>query len=186
MKTTRSVLSGLARISFLVAAFLAFGSAFSQQSSSRDNSLKANFSSAAIVAWQERSAEKITDFYAYLNLLSQESNKELKAQISQNIEALFASENVSVLDFFGSDKKTNLATLLQTVSGSKTRFDVSGKISYDNLSGNSWTVSYSLEVLRNGAKTVIPIVQTIRLSPSRKSFGNSDKVVWQQVLGEMK
>lgn len=142
---------------------------------------------AALSAWQNHSMEKVADFYAYLNLLSDENTgSELKVEIIKNIEDLFQSKNVSVIDFSGISKNNNLEQLLKIVSAQKIGFKISDQINFTEVSENSWSVNYLVEVTQNGKKSVVHVNQTIWLSQSQKAFGAKSKTVWRQVLGEMK
>ncbi|HEU4496959.1 MAG TPA: hypothetical protein VFR70_07900 [Flavobacterium sp.] len=148
----------------------------------KSSSIRANFSAAAIEAYEENSFSRIKDFYQYLEIYSgEDASDALKMQVQENIYSLFA-KNAVLSDFFSGDKIA-LPQLLERIKSKALKFSVIN-IQKETASCNFWTNSYTLKITGRQAAEQKFVRQKIYFYPEEKSFGNKKKEVWVLLLGE--
>lgn len=148
------------------------------------NSIATNFSQKAIVAYANQSSQIITDFYSYLSLYNQSETAELKAEIDKSIQQLFVNPNTLVEDFInGSNKKITLLQLLQNCKDNNFVVTVSN-IQNTAVHNNHFDIKYQLLITNNSQTKTYNFTQKVYLFPVLKTFGNTQKTVWDLKLGE--
>jgi len=158
---------------------------FSQEANNsvKRNSIKANFSTKAIEAYEEYSFSKVNDFYQFLEIYSDKNSSEaLKNQVKENLKSLVV-ENVLVADIFTSEKIT-LEKLFEQINTKGFKFEVKN-IQKQATYTNFWTNSYILEIVNGAGIQRKNLVQRIYFYPEEKSFGTKKKEVWSLLLGEI-
>lgn len=157
------------------------------QEVNRVSAIEKEFSAPAINAYQERSQDKVQEFYAYLELLTDPKNPvELKQQIEANIYNLFQSETVSVVDFTSPEKTPiSLQKLLKRLQSSpKARFSLSEKTSTRVLD-DYWFERYTLTVSSAEETRTFQLRQKIQFTKKTKTFGSQKKKVWELQLSSV-
>src|SRR5690606_9965762 len=87
---------------FLMCSFYGF----SQNVSNKSISIKSNFSTESIKAYQESANLKLDDFYSYLSLYSDaKTSNEFRLEIKQNIFRLFGKKSFEIVDFLSDEEK---------------------------------------------------------------------------------
>ncbi len=154
---------------------------------SSDNSInrtniKANFSMKVLEAYEENSFSKVSDFYQFLEIYSdQNSSETLRNQVKENIYSLYKN-NSQVTDFFSSEKIT-LEKLLENSKAKGLKFEVKN-IQKEITSNNFWTNSYSLKISDGKEIMQKKVTQKVYFYPEEKSFGSKKKEVWIILLGD--
>jgi hypothetical protein len=148
--------------------------------------IRANFTIAAVKAYQESATLKIEDYYQYLTLLSSESTSEtLKTEIKNSIYSLFNTENVIVVDFTSHENTTiSLNDLIEKIDNKNYTFSVSN---FENsiVASDYWTTQYQLTITQNNKPIELLYFQRIVFKPVIKTFGSTKKEVWTLFLGEV-
>lgn len=148
------------------------------------NSIATNFSQKAIVAYANQSSQIITDFYSYLSLYNQSETAELKTEIDKSIQQLFVNPNILVEDFInGTNKKITLLQLLQYCKDNSYVITVSN-IQNTAVHNNHFDIKYQLMITKNSQTKTYNFNQKVYLFPVLKTFGNTQKTVWDLKLGE--
>lgn len=148
------------------------------------NTISANFNAKVIVAYANQSSEIINDFYTYLSLYNQSETTELKSEIDKSILQLYVNSNTLVEDFInGTNKKITLLQLLQYCKDNKFVVTVSN-IQNTAVHSNHFDISYQLLITNNSLTKTYNFTQKVYLFPVLKTFGNTQKTVWELKLGE--
>lgn len=148
------------------------------------NSIAAQFNAKVIAAYSNQSEQFIADFYNYLTLYSQSESADLQQEIDKSILQMCLSENMLVNDFInGSDKKITLLQLLQLCKENKFVVTLSN-IQNTALNANNFEMKYQLLVTNKSVTKTYNLVQKVYLFPVLKSFGTTQKTVWELKLGE--
>ncbi|AWA30621.1 hypothetical protein HYN48_11275 [Flavobacterium magnum] len=180
------MLRKLAVIGLLFCSLSFFG-----QSASMENKkgMKSNFSRAALGAWQQHSLDQVRDYFQYLEMLANETTSDaLKAQLKENIYALFNSRNTMVIDITTADKApVTLEALLTKMDkfNQPLKITLKKKRLSSYFSDDSWMNIYTLEIAVNNNIMVNDVSQKIYFQPQLKDFGGRKKEVWSIQLGEM-
>ncbi len=175
------------KIIIILALFFSYAVFAQDSNSSSKQGMKANFSTASIKAYQKNSFSKISDFYQYLEILSDASApKPLKNQVRENINSLFANQEIELVDFTSQKlERITLEKLLQKLENEKNiQFTVKEE-NTNETSNDYWLNSYMLEITREKQSVKIPIRQKVNFYPQEKQFGNTAKQVWTITLGEI-
>lgn len=157
---------------------------FSQNVSNKSVSIKSNFPTESIKAYQESANLKVNDFYDYLTLFSKtDTSVDLKKEIKRNLFRLTSSEQFFIIDFFSeSINSIEIDTFLNKIENKNYKFLVSD-INNSNIEFQSWNCNYKIKIMLNNISIEKTINQKIIFSPIEKSFGNQQKVVWNIFLG---
>ncbi|SEQ05095.1 hypothetical protein [Flavobacterium urocaniciphilum] len=148
------------------------------------NSIAAQFNAKVIAAYSNQSEQFISDFYNYLTLYNQSESADLQQEIDKSILQMYLSENMLVNDFItGSDKKITLLQLLQLCKENKFVVTLSN-IQNTALNANNFEMKYQLLVTNKSVTKTYNLVQKVYLFPVLKSFGTTQKTVWELKLGE--
>ncbi len=148
------------------------------------NSIAAQFNAKIIAAYSNQSEQFISDFYNYLTLYNQSESADLQQEIDKSILQMYLSENMLVNDFItGSDKKITLLQLLQLCKENKFVITLSN-IQNTALNANNFEMKYQLLVTNKSVTKTYNLVQKVYLFPVLKSFGTTQKTVWELKLGE--
>lgn len=148
------------------------------------NSIAAQFNAKVIAAYSNQSEQFISDFYNYLTLYNQSESADLQQEIDKSILQMYLSENMLVNDFItGSDKKITLLQLLQLCKENKFVITLSN-IQNTALNANNFEMKYQLLVTNKSVTKTYNLVQKVYLFPVLKSFGTTQKTVWELKLGE--
>lgn len=149
-----------------------------------ETSISANFNSKVVLAYANQSERLITDFYTYLSLYNQLETSDLQRELDKSIQQMFLSEKVLIEDFInGTNMKITLLQFLQYCKENK--FVVSVK-NIQNLAvnTNSFDVKYQVQITNKSVTKTYNLSQKVYLFPIVKTFGNTEKVVWELKLGE--
>lgn len=171
------------QIVFLFFAFFSFG----QNANLPDTkTIKANFTTASVKAYQESATLKVEDFYNYLTILSNETTSEaLKTEVKASIYSLFERENVTLIDLTEEEKNIIfLNNLVEKIENKNYTFKVSDFES-SIVAADFWTTKYQLTMIQNNKKTEAQYFQKVKFKPILKSFGTTKKQVWTLLLGEI-
>ena len=170
-------------IVFLLTSFFSFGQSVT---SATTKSIKANFTTASVKAYQESATLKVEDFYNYLTLLADETTSgALKAEIKASIYSFFETENVNIIDFTTDEKPfIHLNKLIDKIQNKNYTFLVSDFES-SIVASDYWTMQYKLTVIQNSKKSKSHYFQNVKFKPVLKSFGATKKEVWTLLLGEI-
>jgi len=148
------------------------------------NSIAAQFNAKVIAAYSNQSEQFISDFYNYLTLYNQSESADLQQEIDKSILQMYLSENMLINDFItGSDKKITLLQLLQLCKENKFVVTLSN-IQNTALNANNFEMKYQLLVTNKSVTKTYNLVQKVYLFPVLKSFGTTQKTVWELKLGE--
>ncbi len=149
------------------------------------NSISANFNSKVILAYANQSEQIITDFYSYLNLYNQSETTDLQNELDKSIQQMFVSETTLIEDFInGTNKKITLLQLLKHCKENK--FVVSiNNIQNTSVNANNFDVKYQLLVTNKSETKTYNLTQKVYLFPKVKTFGITQKTVWELKLGEL-
>lgn len=170
----------------LFIVLLTFATINAQQANT-SSAIEREFSAPSINAYQERSQDRVQEFYAYLEYLTDPGiSAGLKKQIETNIYHLFQTETVSVVDFTSSQKtKISLEELLKKLkTSSKTKLALSSKTSTP-VFGEYWFEDYTLTISSAEETHSLQLRQKIHFIKENKAFGSEEKKVWQLQLGEI-
>ena len=149
-----------------------------------ENAIAANFNSKVIVAYANQGEQLIADFYNYITLYNQAETTDLQKEIDKNIQQMFVSENVLVEDFInGTNKKITLSQFLQYCKENKFVVTVS-TIQNSNVNTSSFDIDYQLMVTNKSVTKTYNLTQKVYLFPVLKTFGSTQKTVWELKLGE--
>jgi hypothetical protein len=176
---------------FFIMLPLLFSLSFFGQSASGEarKDMKSNFSRAALGAWQQHSLDKARDYFQYLEMLANETTSEaLKAQLKENIYALFYSRNTMVIDITTADKApVTLEDLLSKMDkfNRPLKINLKRKRLSNYFSDDSWMNIYTLEIAVDNNIMVNDVSQKIYFVPQVKDFGGKKKETWSILLGEM-
>lgn len=158
------------------------GIGFGQEANLNSSAISKNFSVESITVFQEKSQHKLIEFYEYLNLYSNEKDKELKNQIKKNILNL-AESDIQIIDFTSQNSGLiDLNGLLSKIENKSYQFAVIEMGKTENLESHQWTNSYHLRVTKNDLSRDFKIHQTIHFEPKEKQFGKNTKLVWEMKL----
>lgn len=148
------------------------------------SSIKDNLNAKVVVAYANKSSEVITDFYNYLTLYNQSETLDLQKEIDQSIKQIYWSENVLIEDFInGTNKKITLLQFLQYCKENKFVVTVSN-LQNTAVESNHFVMKYQLLVTNKSETKTYNLSQKVYLYPVVKTFGNTEKVVWELKLGE--
>lgn len=148
------------------------------------SSITDNLNAKVVVAYVNKSSEVITDFYNYLTLYNQSETLDLQKEIDQSIKQMYWSENVLVEDFInGSNKKITLLQFLQYCKENKFVVTVSN-LQNTTVESNHFVMKYQLLVTNKSVTKTYNLSQKVYLYPVLKTFGNTEKAVWELKLGE--
>lgn len=149
-----------------------------------ENAIATNFNSKVIVAYVNQGEQLIADFYNYITLYNQSETTDLQKEIDKNIQQMFVSENVLVEDFInGTNKKITLSQFLQYCKENKFVVTVS-TIQNSNVNTSSFDIDYQLMVTNKSVTKTYNLTQKVYLFPVLKTFGSTQKTVWELKLGE--
>lgn len=149
------------------------------------SSISANFNSKVILAYANQSEQIITDFYSYLNLYNQSETADLQQELDKSIQQMFLSDTVLVEDFInGTNKKITLSQLLQYCKENKFVITVN-TIQNKAVNASSFDMKYQLLVTNKSETKTYNLTQKVYLFPKVKTFGNTQKTVWELKLGEL-
>lgn len=149
------------------------------------SSISANFNSKVILAYANQSEQLIADFYAYLTLYNQSETADLQKELDKSIQQMFLSDTVLVEDFInGNNKKITLSQLLQYCKENKFVITVN-TIQNKAVNANSFDMKYQLIVTNKSETKTYNLTQKVYLFPKLKTFGNTQKTVWELKLGEL-
>ncbi|OYU79038.1 MAG: hypothetical protein CFE23_15955 [Flavobacterium sp. BFFFF1] len=173
----------------LLTVFVFAAACYGQNAESRNNAIKANFSQAALGAWQQHSLDKVRDYFQYLELLANETSSEpLKAQLKESIYTLFEARNTMVIDITSADKTPmTLENLLEKMDKFKRplKINIKKKRLSSYFSDNYWMNIYTIEITVDNNTMINDVSQKIYFLPQIKDFGGKSKEVWSLKLGEM-
>ena len=159
----------------------------SKESSKKEvffSSIKDNLNAKVVIAYANKSSEVITDFYNYLTLYNQSETLDLQKEIDQSIKQIYWSENVLVEDFInGTNKKITLLQFLKYCKENKFVVTVSNLQNTD-VASNHFVMKYQLLVTNKSVTKTYNLSQKVYLYPVVKTFGNTEKTVWELKLGE--
>lgn len=148
------------------------------------SSITNNLNAKVVVAYANKSSEVITDFYNYLTLYNQSETLDLQKEIDQSIKQMYWSENVLIEDFInGTNKKITLLQFLQYCKENKFVVTVSN-LQNTTVEANHFVMKYQLLVTNKSITKTYNLSQKVYLYPVLKTFGNTEKVVWELKLGE--
>jgi len=146
--------------------------------------LRAQFSMASLQAYQQNSDGKIRDFYHYLNLLSDTTDEALKRQLQQSIYALFEDHDIVVENPLAEESgRIPLSYLLENVFGRKITFALLWVTPRQEFNQDYWIDDYLLQISNPESTRTVRLSQIVFLKPKIKSFGQSEKTVWNLSLG---
>jgi hypothetical protein len=149
------------------------------------SSISANFNSKVIFAYANQSERLIADFYAYLTLYNQSETADLQKELDKSIQQMFLSDTVLVEDFInGNNKKITLLQLLQYCKENNLVITVNA-IQNKAVNANSFDMKYQLIVTNKSETKTYNLIQKVYLFPVVKTFGNTQKTVWELKLGEL-
>ena len=170
-------------IVFLLLTFFCFGQSVNSPTT---KSIKANFTTASVKAYQESATLKVEDFYNYLTLLSNETTSgPLKTEIKASIYSFFEMENVNIIDFTTDEKPfIPLNKLIDKVQNKNYTFLVSDFES-SIVASDYWTMQYKLTVIQNSKKRKSLYFLNVKFKPVLEFFGTTKKEVWTILLGEI-
>ncbi len=147
-------------------------------------SISANFNSKVVLAYANQSEQLITDFYTYLTLYNQSETVDLQKELDKTIQQMFLSEKILVEDFInGTNKKITLLQLLQYCKENKFVVAVNN-IQNNAINANNFDVKYQVLVTNKSVTKTYNLTQKVYLFPVVKTFGNTQKTVWELKLGE--
>ncbi|MTH16869.1 hypothetical protein [Flavobacterium sp. LC2016-01] len=175
------------KYSIIIFSFLCYGTVIAQSAHEKTTAIQANFTEKSIEAYQQNSMDKVSELYQYLTLYSDKnSNAELKKQLMENITSLFIEENTKIYDFLSPEKKIiNLSLLLNKIENKSYEFKLKPSYNSTDLSFNSWTNQYGIEVTNGISQFNFTVNQKIYFSPNEKTFGVKNKTVWDIKLGDI-
>ncbi|MDY0090548.1 MAG: hypothetical protein RBR78_09305 [Flavobacteriaceae bacterium] len=174
----------LKKIYIVLLIFLS-GIVFGQDANINSQSIKANFSTKNIQAYQENSQNKLDEFYEYLSLYSTENNENLKSQIRENIFSM-VENGIEIPDFTELNPvKINLPKFLSKIENQSILFKIKSDRNPTEAGFNQWTNPYVLSVSQNGKTTEFEVEQIIYFEPKEKQFGSKTKTVWEIKLGDI-
>ena len=157
---------------YILTLFMLFsGLAFSQNAGFKSNAISANFSTAAIEAYQESADNKIEDFYLYLNLLSDKSiSEKTKSEIKESILLLFQNNETTVLNFASeTHQPLSLFAFLNMVTNQEIHFKLRHLTSKKpDMYSDFWISEYALEIIQNKTKTTKKCFTKVYFNPKTK------------------
>lgn len=147
--------------------------------------IQAQFSPAAILAYQDQAAQKIVDFYSYLALYKQaEATQDFQGAIDESIQDLFLSDDLQVTNSLeATTTKNSLKTWLTTYKQQKTvlLFD---KFIKKEVTPTYFLFMYAIRLQSPTENKELFITQKVYFFPVTKMFGSNSKSVWDLKLGE--
>jgi len=157
---------------------------FSQNVSNKSISIKSNFSTESIKAYQESANLKLDDFYSYLSLYSDaKTSNEFRLEIKQNIFRLFGKKSFEIVDFLSDEEKQiSIDDFLSKIESKNYGFATSHQFN-SNVDFHSWECSYQLKIYFGNDFEVKNVKQNITFFPVEKAFGTNSKTVWNIYLG---
>jgi hypothetical protein len=148
------------------------------------SSIKDNLNAKVVVAYGNKSSEVITDFYNYLTFYNQSETADLQKELDKSIQQMFVSETTLIEDFInGTNKKITLLQFLQYCKENKFVVSVSN-LQNTAVESNHFVMKYQLLVTNKSVTKTYNLSQKVYLYPVVKTFGNTEKVVWEIKLGE--
>lgn len=148
------------------------------------NTIAANFNAKVIAAYSNQSAQLITDFYSYITLYNQLESTDFQKEIDKNILQMFLSETTLIEDFInGTNKKITLLQFLQYCKENKFVVTISN-LQNTAVNANNFEMKYQLLVTNKSETKTYNLTQKVYLFPILKTFGNTQKSVWELKLGE--
>jgi len=184
-QTTKYNSSVWRRNRFWPVLLLVFGFGFAQSADSHTNqTLTARYPVAVLQSHQANSLQKLEDFYHYLNLLSETSDKDLQAQLKENIFSLFDDKN-TLVDDITTDKKDEipLSYLLDNIASKQITFHFKNQQVSREFYRDYWFDVYTLEITSGSKSVTRTFAQIVYLRPAEKAFGNTTKNILQVSLG---
>jgi hypothetical protein len=147
--------------------------------------MQAQFSPAAILAYQDQAAQKIVDFYSYLALYKQaEATQEFQGAIDESIQDLFLSDDLQVTNSLeATTTKNSLNTWLTNYKQQKTVL-VFDKFIKKEVTSTYFLFMYAISLQSPTANKELFITQKVYFFPMIKTFGSTSKNVWNLKLGE--
>lgn len=147
-------------------------------------SISANFNSKVIVAYANQSEQLIVDFYNYLTLYNQSETADLQKELDKSIQQMYVSETTLIEDFInGTNKKITLLQFLKYCKENKFVVTVND-VQNHTVNSNNFDVKYQLIVTNKTATKTYNLTQKVFLFPIVKTFGTTQKTVWELKLGE--
>ncbi len=151
-----------------------------------DNSFNQSLTKKEISAHQYSSLKKITDFYEYLSLYSNQKDKELKNELKTSIQNLFNSSNEEIIDVTNTNfSSITLNEFLEKIDGKNYQFQIIDQKTLDILQNQFWINEYTLKVTASNYLINNKVHQKVYFKKVNKEFGGNTKIVWEMKLGEM-
>lgn len=145
-------------------------------------SIKAAFPVAVYEAYQNQAQQKIVDFYAYLTALAQAKDGAEQEEIKKAILLDFALTQLEVLDITATTPKNiPLLDLLNKVRQTSTTFSCTN-FKEEGMGETYFNISYDLTTQHNANQTTTRITQKVQFTPKTKSFGTTQKTIWELKL----
>lgn len=161
------------------------GHALGQDIPSSSEAISFNFSTKSIEAYQEKSQNKIVEFYEYLTLYSHEENPELRKQIRENL-FLMTKPHLVIPDFIHpSAEALTLDKFLSKIENRSWEFSIRSAEDPGAIGINNWVNAYTLSLKQEGETLNFIVNQTIYFQPLEKQFGSKSKTVWEMKLGDI-
>lgn len=147
--------------------------------------MQAQFSPAAILAYQDQAAQKIVDFYSYLALYKQpETTQEFQGAIDESIQDLFLSDDLQVTNILEATiTKKSLKTWLTNYKQQNTIL-IFEKFIKKEVTSTYFSFMYAVSLQSPTENKEIFITQKVYFFPMIKTFGSTSKNVWNLKLGE--
>ena len=157
------------------------------QGNASTTSIGANFSMVSVKAYQESANLKVSDYYKYLELLSDSTTSEdLKNEIKNALFAIVKNRETVVSDITSDDNQSiSLTKLIDKIQNKNYTFSVF-EMTNGKVYNNSWSIDYRLKIFQNNTKQAKQLSQIIYFSPTLKHFGSKTKEVWSITLGEVR
>lgn len=153
----------------------------------KESTIQNTFDKATIQSYSVQANTKVDELFEYLNLMNENNNSlALEHQLIENISQLFIDKKtIPLIDFENSKLFFTVQDWLNQIKKSTIKFE-SWKLINSKLKDNYWRNSYQLIYIVNGNKTTQKIDIQIFFYLDYKSFGKTDKKVWDIKLGEVK
>jgi len=147
--------------------------------------MQAQFSPAAILAYQDQAAQKIIDFYSYLTLYKKaEATQEFQGAIDESIQDLFLSDDMQVTNILeATTTKDSLKTWLTNYKQQNTIL-IFDKFIKKEVTSTYFLFMYAISLQSPTGNKDIYITQKVYFFPVLKTFGSVTKDVWDLKLGE--
>ncbi len=147
-------------------------------------SISANFNSKVILAYANQSEQLIADFYNYLTLYNQSETADFQKELDKSIQQMYVSEKTLIEDFInGTNNKITLLQLLQCCKENKFVVTVNN-VQNNAVNANNFDMKYQLLVTNKSVTKTYNLTQKVYLFPMVKTFGTTQKTIWELKLGE--